>query len=117
MSSRIESADGAYVYYLKLGDRELWRAPAGGGQEFQVLASTHKMHFTLGRHGAYFIETGVPANLKYLDFATGAIKVLGMLPGPVVHHRGVAVSPDEHWLLYGKNEFVGSQLMLVEGFR
>jgi hypothetical protein len=52
--------------------------------------------------------------LKFLDYGTGSIKVLGILPGHVVH--GLAISPDEHWLLYAKNESAGSQLMLLERF-
>lgn len=112
-----ESADGAYIYYLKSGDRELWRVPTAGGQESQVLALTHRMQFALGIDGAYLIETVAPATLKYFDFSTAGAKVIGMLAGSVFQDRGLAVSPDEHWLLYGKDEVAGSQLMLVEGFR
>jgi hypothetical protein len=115
--NQMESADGAYVYYLKSGDRELWRVPTAGGQESQVLALTHRTQFALGTRGAYLIETVAPATLKYFDFATAGMKVVGMLPGPVFQDRGLDVSPDGHWLLYGKDEFAGSQLMLVEGFR
>jgi Tol biopolymer transport system component/DNA-binding winged helix-turn-helix (wHTH) protein len=115
--NQMESADGAYVYYLKSRDCALWRVPTGGGQESQVLALTHRIQFALGTRGAYLIEKVAPTTLKYLDFVTGATKVLGVLPGPVFQDRGLAVSPDEHWLLYGKDEFAGSQLMLVEGFR
>jgi hypothetical protein len=113
----MESADGTYVYYLRPDGRALWRVPSGGGQESQVLALTHRTQFTVGTQGIYFLETVAPATLKYLDLATGASKVLGMLPGTVSSDDGLTVSPDEHWLLYGKEEFAGSQLMLVERFR
>lgn len=115
----MESADGAYVYYSKSRDRELWRIPAAGGQESQLLALAHATQFALGIHGTYLIEAIAPVTLKYFDFATGATKVLGVLPGPVFQDHGLAVSPDEHWLLYGKDkdEVAGSQLMLVEGSR
>jgi hypothetical protein len=75
------------------------------------------MQFALGINGAYLIETVAPATLKYFDFSAAGTKVLGMLPGPVFQDPGLAVSPDEHWLVYGKDEVAGSQLMLVEGFR
>ncbi|MBV9501866.1 MAG: hypothetical protein JO138_21050 [Acidobacteriaceae bacterium] len=115
----MESADGAYVYYSKSRDRELWRIPTAGGQESQLLALAHATQFALGVRGAYLIEAVAPATLKYFDFASARTRVLGMLPGPVFQDHGVAVSPDEHWLLYGKDkdEVAGSQLMLVEGFR
>ena len=117
--NQMESADGAYVYYSKSRDRELWRIPTAGGQESQLLALAHATQFALGVRGAYLIEAVAPATLKYFDFASARTRVLGMLPGPVFQDHGVAVSPDEHWLLYGKDkdEVAGSQLMLVEGFR
>jgi hypothetical protein len=115
--NQMESADGAYVYYLKWGARALWRVSTGGGQESEILALTHETEFALGTHGAYFIETVAPLTLNYLDFATGATKVLGLLPGPVYSYTRLTVSPDEHWLVYGKSELEGSQLMLVEKFR
>lgn len=80
--NQMESADGAYVYYLRSRDRALWRVPTGGGQESQVLALTHPLQFALGTRGAYLIENVAPTTLRYLDFVTGAIKVLGVLPGP-----------------------------------
>lgn len=116
--NQLESADGAYVYYLKPDERSLWRVPAKGGEETEVLALKSNAEFRLGTHGAYFIERLAPATLKYLDFATGAVKSLGTLPGPVGLSTGLAVSPDEHWLLFGKGALEGgSQLMLLEGFR
>lgn len=117
--NQLESVHGEYVYYLKSGDRELWRVPSAGGQESQVLALRHRMQFALGRSGAYLTDTAAPGTLKYFNFATATTKFLGTLPGPVFQDRGLAVSPDEHWLLYGKDkdEAAGSQLMLVDGFR
>jgi Tol biopolymer transport system component/DNA-binding winged helix-turn-helix (wHTH) protein len=112
-----ESRDGAYVYYLKPDSRALWRVPAGGGDESAVLALTHGTEFAIGSHGAYLMETVTPAALRYLDFASGGITVLGMVPGRIDADRGLAVSPDERWLLYGDTELAGSQLMLVERFR
>jgi hypothetical protein len=67
-------------------------------------------------HGAYFVDLSAPTIVKYLDFISGATKVIGVLPAPVQSHAGLAFSSDEHWLLYGTNVIPGSQLMLVEGF-
>jgi Tol biopolymer transport system component/DNA-binding winged helix-turn-helix (wHTH) protein len=112
-----ESADGAYVYYLKPDDRSLWRVPTGGGQESLVLEGTGAIQFALGMHGAYFVDSDAPATLKYLAFTTGAVKIVGVFAQGVHYQSGLAVSPDEHWLLYGRTQIEGSQLMLVEGFR
>jgi Tol biopolymer transport system component len=115
--NQVESTDGAYVYYLKLDDRSIWRVPAGGGQETLVLEGTGAIQFALGMHGAYLVDSDAPATLKYLAFTTGAVKIVGVFAQPVHYQSGLAVSPDEHWLLYGRTQIEGSQLMLVEGFR
>jgi hypothetical protein len=53
--------------------------------------------------------------LKFMDYKTRSIEVIGPLPGPMIH--GLDLSADEHWLLYGKSDSAGSQLRLVEKFR
>jgi len=115
-SDQIESADGAYLYYLSSDNRALWRVPPNGGQESLVLAAIGELQFRLGARGAYFVDQGAPRALKYFDFATGVTKVIGVLPEPVHSQTGLAVSPDERWVLYGKSRVEGSQLMLIEKF-
>lgn len=115
--SQMESADGAYVYYLSSDNRAVWRVPTAGGEESPVLTLKHKTQFAVGVHGIYFMESIAPVTLKYLEFTTGAIKVLGVFSGTVSLDEGLAVSPDERSILWGATSFAGSQLMLVEGFR
>jgi Tol biopolymer transport system component/DNA-binding winged helix-turn-helix (wHTH) protein len=113
---QMESADGAYLYYLSPDNRALCRVPPSGGQETLVLAAKGEMQFRLGMHGAYFVDLGAPRTVKYLNFTTGATKAIGVLPEPVHSQTGLAISPDERWFLYGKSQLEGSQLMLVEKF-
>ena len=112
----MESADGAYLYYLSSDNRALFRVPPSGGQETLVLAAKGEIQFRLGMRGAYFVDPGEPRTVKYLNFTTGATKAIDMLPEPVHSQTGLAISPDEHWFLYGKSQLEGSQLMLVEKF-
>lgn len=111
----MESPDGRYLYYLKSGDRYLARVPVNGGEEASLLQMGPNSQFTVGTQGVYFIDSADANTLKFRDHETGTIKTLGSLPGPALH--GLSVSPDEHWLLYGKGESGGSQLMLLERFR
>jgi hypothetical protein len=76
---QLESPDGAYVYYLKPDSRSLWRLPTGGGVESEVLSLTHVTDFVLGSHGAYLMKKVGPAALRYLDFGSGGISVLGVV--------------------------------------
>jgi Tol biopolymer transport system component/DNA-binding winged helix-turn-helix (wHTH) protein len=113
--NQMESPDGRYVYYLNKDESALWRVPVTGGEEVELAELGPEAQFTVGKHGVYFVSSIDANTLKFLEYATGSIKVLGALPGPVF--PGLAVSPDEHWLLYGKSDWGGSQLLLVEKFR
>jgi Tol biopolymer transport system component/DNA-binding winged helix-turn-helix (wHTH) protein len=113
--NQMESRDGRYLYYLNSGNNALCRVPAAGGEEVQLAKLAPEAEFTLGKRGVYFTDSIHATTLQFLDYETGSIKVLGALPGPVFH--GLAVSSDEHWLLYAQTDSAGSQLMLVERFR
>jgi dipeptidyl aminopeptidase/acylaminoacyl peptidase len=110
-----ESADGETFYYLK-DDTALWKVPAGGGDESEVsdFKYGYGVQFTLVKNGAYFVDSLNTTTLKFLDFRTHLAKVIARLPGPVAD--GLAVSPDEQWLLYGQNDSAGSQLMRSKNF-
>ncbi len=116
-SNQMESPDGTYLYYLSGNMRGLWRVPTAGGNDVQILAPIDELTFAMGRRGVYVASSyGVGATpLRLVDFETGAVTSVGTLPVPAI--GGLAVSPDEHWLLFVKSELSGSQLMLIENFR
>jgi hypothetical protein len=68
--------------------------------------------FALSSRGIYFISSG---RLQFLDFPAGKSKTLLTLDKPI--HLGMALSPDEKWLLYSQVDQGGSDLMLVDNFR
>ena len=111
----IESADGKTLYYLK-DDTTLWKVPSAGGEETQisVFRYGYGVQFTLVKNGIYFLDSFQATTLKFIDFRTNSVRIAARLPGPVA--SGLSVSPDEQWLLYGKVDEAGSQLMLVENF-
>jgi hypothetical protein len=111
----MESPDGRYVYYLNKGENALWRVPVNGGEELQLAELGPESQFTVGKHCVYFVASMDANTLKFLDYGTRSIKALGTLPATPLH--GLAVSPDEHWLLFAKGESGRSHLMLVERFR
>jgi Tol biopolymer transport system component len=121
--NQMESPDGRYVYYLGKANSAVWRVPVDGGEETQLIelgpqsnsTGVGGSHFTLGKHGVYFFDSIETETLRFMNYETRSTKVLGTLPGPIVH--GFTVSPDERWLLYAKSDSAGSQLRLVENFR
>jgi eukaryotic-like serine/threonine-protein kinase len=114
-SVAFESMDGEDLYYTK--DQQLWKMPTRGGDETRVLASILDNNFAVARRGIYFLEGGpFDANLRvrFLSFATHAIQTVGVVPGSVSEE--ISVSPDEHWLLFGRMGGAASELMLIENF-
>jgi serine/threonine protein kinase/Tol biopolymer transport system component len=109
-----ESLDGKMVYYSKDSSSRspIWRVPANGGEETQVVDSAYFSAFAPSRTGIYYISRSV---LQFFDFSTGMSKPILPIERPT--HLGLAVSPDERWLLYSQFDRSGSDLMLVDNFR
>jgi Tol biopolymer transport system component len=109
------SKDGKTVYFFKDDSHAppLWQIPAAGGEETQILdAVTTAIGFAVVSGGIYFVWDG---HLHFLDFSTGLPKTILKIEKPLAF--GLAVSPDEHWLLLTERNEGTSDLMLVENFR
>jgi len=68
--------------------------------------------FAVSGDGIYFVWQ---AHMQFLDFSTGMSKKILKIGKP--SGLGVAVSPDDHWLLLTERNEGSSDLMLVENFR
>jgi hypothetical protein len=115
-----ESVDGAFLYYGKLAQEgKLWRMPVRGDEEKQVLDAVEGFSFAVLDKGIYFIhpaEAGGSCSLRFLNFKTGAVKIIASIPHVV--NGGLSISPDGRYALYTQDDQVsGSDLMLVENFR
>ena len=112
-SSAFESVDGKYIYYKKggVGDAELWRMPAGGGDATKILDSIAGRSYTVTRKGIYFAAgVGPVPELRYLDFLTGSVRTIT----PLSLFGQADVSPDERWAEYPQAGIAGANLMLAE---
>jgi len=116
-----ESPDGRYLYYAKgiSSPTAIWRMPVGGGEETLVVeGSSFPQNFVVADRGIYFVAIGRrvdDTSIDFIEHSTGArttIVKLGKLPW-----YGTALSPDQQSMLYTTIESIGSNLMLVEGFR
>jgi Tol biopolymer transport system component len=112
----LPSRDGKTIYFAKSdsGASPLWKVPVEGGEESHILdsVSAFSSGFAVARGGIYYFSG---PRLRYLDFARGTSKSILTMEKPT--GLGLAVSPDEHWLLYTQIDLGGSDLMLVENFR
>ena len=115
-SGPVESLDGRYVYYFK-EELGLWRIPAEGGDERQVLESLRNWNeFALSEQGIYFIpssETPRESTIEFFSFSNEKIHTVARLEKGF---SGLTVSPDGRELLYVHNQS-GTDLMLVANFR
>jgi dipeptidyl aminopeptidase/acylaminoacyl peptidase len=122
-SGPLESPDGRYVYYFKMG-LGLWRIPAEGGDERQVLESLRDWNeFVLREQGIFFIpssETPRESTIEFFSFSKEKIHTVARLEKGFSGFSGVSgltVSPDGRELLYVQSDQSGTDLMLVENFR
>jgi hypothetical protein len=102
----------------------LWRIPAEGGDERQVLKSLRDWNeFALTEQGIYFIpssETPRGSTIEFFSFSNEKIHTVAQLEkgfSGLIGRSGLTVSPDGRELLYVQSDQPGTDLMLVENFR
>ena len=120
-ATAIESPDGRWLYYAKdfRSPSSIWRLPVGGGHETLVVDGlSYSLNFVVADRGLYFIAVGDAAektSLDFVDYSTGKRSTL--LPLGKRFWYGTALSPDRRMMLYSIVDDLGSNLMVVEGFR
>jgi Tol biopolymer transport system component len=118
-----ESWDGRYLYFFRFVDAPVWRVPVGGGEETVVWGEGTWNDFALSRNGIYLGSRRPGAagrsetyTIRYFDLESGEVTEVFREEGPF-HHLWLAVSPDEEWMLFSRNPYERSELMLVENYR
>jgi Tol biopolymer transport system component len=119
-----ESPDGRYVYYAKsVGAPGIWRVPVGGGEETQVLDQPGAGcwgYWALVNEGIYYVNTEVWSHptLEFFSFADRRRKQIAVMEkGISIWSPGLAISPDQRWILYTQVDQNVSDITLVENFR
>jgi Tol biopolymer transport system component len=114
----IESPDGRFIYFSKNQRGSLWRQPVEGGEEEEVVRrAIWWLNWSLaGRALYYSIPELRSLAVVRLDLESGRASPFLQLEtsGTAL---GLAVSPDEEWVLYANTIRQTSELMLVENFR
>jgi len=118
----VESADGSFLYYAKEMSEmrwSVWRMPTAGGEETRIVEGLAlQNNFVVAKQGLYFIAAGENHQQTSVDFVehnTGrrtTLVTLGKWP-----FWGSTLSPDERSMLFATIDSIGSNLMLVDGFR
>lgn len=128
-----ESWDGRTLYYANShGPTGVWKVPVDGGEEIEIVPEIipEFWGWDLSQSGIYYLTgpaeelpgprfiLGVRTDftLHFLDLATGEVSDLFRREG-VSLLRGLAVSPDEKWILYTEISAGTAELILIENFR
>ena len=118
----LASPDGQWVYYSKPQASGLWRVPATGGHEQQVLKSPRdgfQGYWTLTKDGIYYLDsTGAQSSIDFANYAAPerSVRVHVLDHAPTLL-SGLSISPDGRWLIYADMAEAGSNISLVENFR
>jgi Tol biopolymer transport system component/DNA-binding winged helix-turn-helix (wHTH) protein len=116
-----ESTDGNWVYYTKYDAPGLWRVPATGGNEMQILDSPPSGYwasFTLGPAGVYFLAMDeAHSSIAFYNFSRKKTTLVYTLAHQPAQHSSFTVSPDDRWLLYTDSLSRDGDIVLVENFR
>ncbi|QNI37275.1 winged helix-turn-helix domain-containing protein [Edaphobacter albus] len=113
----IESQDGATLYFSKeAGTGSIWKMPISGGPEQQLTDSLFRTNFAVTKKGIYFMTAPSidgTSEIRFYSFVTGATTIIVPIGLP---EYGLAVSPDERYLVYDQLDDPASDLMLVDNF-
>jgi Tol biopolymer transport system component len=114
------SADGRFLYYVRgAPPNSIWRTDMTTGEETLVL--DHELtifNWVLWRQNLIYprIDAGRTV-IAQLDLASLRTTNIASLDHDVSSLLGLTVSPDGRWMLYGRQELIGSDIVLVENFR
>ncbi len=91
-----ESTDCKFVYYSKGFDiAEIWKVPAGGGDETLILKGPIQGKWSVLADGIYFIAIEPAPTVKFYGFTTRPTKDLASVgKGITWTDQGFSVSPD-----------------------
>lgn len=116
-----ESPDGAWLYFTKQSAPGLWRAPAQGGAEEQVLDKLNPVdwnNWALAPEGVYFIERTTPDRpvIAFFDLRARQTTALAT-PPQFLYKSGLAISTTGEAILYTRVASSEADLMLIDNFR
>ncbi|MCP4291599.1 MAG: hypothetical protein GY780_07165 [bacterium] len=113
-----ESASGQ-LYYYKMDKKGIWSFQMPDGTETCVGSPQQipdQDRVLLVDDGIYFVDQK-PNHLElaFLDFQTDEVATLGILPATYGDH--LTVSPDKSCFLFDLDDYIGSDLMMLEQWR
>jgi dipeptidyl aminopeptidase/acylaminoacyl peptidase len=114
-----ESPDSKFLFYTRSRaiSTPLFKMPAVGGQEQQVLPSVHERWWTVGNQGVWDMENASTGrgHLRFLSLRSGSLSTPIVLPKSPA--GGIAISPNGDRLLFNLRDHQATEILLMENFR
>ena len=117
-----ESPDGKFVYYAK-GPivPGLWRVPARGGEETEVISSLEAGYWgywAVVETGIYYLDTTTKPGINFFHLADHrTVRVFDLEHRPAREAPGLTVSSDGRSILYTQLDEFSRDIILVDHFR
>lgn len=116
------------MYYAKRGPKGIWRVPAWGGEETQLLDQGAEAQWFLAHEGIYSLEREsvrgyLLRHIEFYNFATRGLSRVADLPATaagVAYNRlipALTISPDGRRALFSQMDHAEFEIMMVENFR
>jgi hypothetical protein len=125
-----ESADQKFVYYAKERiSPAIWRVPVDGGEEQPVLDQPRPKtwsYWALGAAGIFFLtqlddsvfEGRTLSSIMFFDFKTRTSTKIAEVRGDIlISTPGLAISPDDRFILYPQIDESAGDLILLNNFK
>jgi Tol biopolymer transport system component/DNA-binding winged helix-turn-helix (wHTH) protein len=114
-----QSRDGKWVYFVKRTPQEpgIWRVPSAGGPEEKVAPEVNfGLSYTVAKSGPYYIA-GSADTKRLMHYSFLSAKNSELFTDEQLDSNGLALAPDESWLLYVQAVQANVDLMFVDNFR
>ena len=121
--SCMESPDAKFLYFTKRTVAGIWKMPVNGGPEALVMDEMNPSlpgYWAVFDDGIYYVNSHAkpqPA-IEFFSFATRqSTRILQMSGQPDPWFGGLTVSPDRRTIVFSRQEYQSSEILLGENFR
>jgi dipeptidyl aminopeptidase/acylaminoacyl peptidase len=118
----IVSPDGRHIFYAKPPPTEgIWRVPAEGGQEVEIVKRGRNLNFDVAENGIFMMDPSAKpqATVEMFSFSSRQIVPVARLPPGVRVHGSsyLTVTRDGRSMLYSRFDLWMSDIEMLPGFR
>jgi hypothetical protein len=118
----MESPDGKFLYFTKRTEPGIWKVPVNGGQETLVMGEMDPSfpgYWAVFDDGIYYanFQAKPQPTIEFYSFATRQSTRIVAMGQPDPWFGGLTVAPDRRSIVFSRQEYQSSEIILGENFR